>query len=126
MDSSIEELKAAVANLTDYNQLWAPDRTGGADAPGIGQLYQGCNSLSETFKGANDTLSSGWESSAKVLYQIFSALVEVLGDIYDGLVLFTDESYQAEKNELKAVEDANDTAQQISDELSDLIPTDGQ
>ena len=52
--------------------------------------------------------------------------MEVLGDIYEGLVLFTDESYQAEKNESKAVEDANDAAQQIYDELSDLIPTDGQ
>lgn len=46
--------------------------------------------------------------------------MENLRDIYDGLVLFTDESYQAEQSEAKAVEDVNDVAKEISDELKGL------
>lgn len=116
MDSSVLELKDALALITDYNQAW-DFSSNGADAAGFAKASQLCRKLSSAFDGANTSLKDGWYTAADLFYKLQQKILDDFGDMYDAINLFTDESYQAELAAKAAVESANDAASSI---LTDL------
>ncbi len=116
MDSSILELKEALALLTDFNQSWDYG-SNGADNNGFAHASQICRRLSENFEGANSTLQEGWATAADLFYRLYQLILDQFGAMYDDITLFTDETYQAEQAAKAAVEAANDAASSILDEL---------
>ncbi len=116
MDSSILELKEALALLTDFNQSWDYG-SNGADNNGFAHASQICRRLSEDFEGANSTLQEGWSTAADLFYRLFRLILDQFGAMYDDINLFTDETYQAEQAAKAAVEEANEAASSILDEL---------
>ena len=117
MNSSVLELKEALIRLTDYNQRWNRDWTSGADADGFVRIYQACNALASKFDGANETLQEGWQTSADLFYRLHTAISDTLGEMYEDINKFTDESYQAELAAADAVKAASDAAQKIIADL---------
>jgi len=116
MDSSILELKEALALLTDFNQSWDYG-SNGADNNGFAHASQICRRLSENFEGANSTLQEGWATAADLFYRLYQLILDQFGAMYDDINLFTDATYQAEQAAKAAVQAANEAASSILDEL---------
>ena len=80
MDSSVLELKDALALITDYNQAW-DFSSNGADAAGFAKASQLCRKLSSAFDGANTSLKDGWYTAADLFYKLQQKILDDFGDV---------------------------------------------
>lgn len=112
MDSKVLELKEALALITDWNQTY-----NAADSEGISRSGKKASAIAETLSEVNGTLASGWSEANHFCEKIFYAVQDILGNLYVEIDHFTDETYQNELAEQKAVEDANSLAGSILSEL---------
>ncbi len=122
MNSSLTELEKVLYKLADG--YFGGDPQYGAADSGLAFTITKCRHISEKFEGVNSALHEGWNTSAEVFNQIFRSIREDLFWMHENIYGYIQESYLGEQKEAKALEDANNAAQEIAKQLSSLTGED--
>ncbi len=111
MDSSIEQLKAAVDLLLDR------DSDSDYEVGTLGDASEAARVISELFTDVNESLRRGWEVVSKFFGNIQQGVHSLSFELSTDLNRFIEETRAAELAAQQAVEESNQVAEQILKEL---------
>ncbi len=121
MDSSILDLKEALRLLVDDARGTGGVIDGNCDGT-IEAADQHARHINMIFNNVNSSLEEGWKTTSNLLYKLYNLITDKFGEMYNDISKFTDETYQAELSARKAVDTANEAANEILNELG-LVDT---
>lgn len=110
MNSSVEQLKNAL-------ELLIFDTSTSKDGMGLGDATQAAKQISESFVGVNSSLCNGWKTAADFFDRIQAGVGDICYELYNEMNNYVEETKQIEQQARIAVEEANEVAKQILNEL---------
>lgn len=115
-NSSLDDLSSAMVYLVGYASHF--DGTSGDAVPTkLGMAGGNAIKISETFKGANNSIANSWEQTHDLLLSVSEKVATLMREFDKQLTNFIDISKGHEGEIQSAVDQANDAANDVINEL---------